>query len=196
MKPKFKAIGSSVVAIALTLAIGAPAHAATLTYIFSGTASGTLDGTSFTNATFNIDFVGGTVTGPFGGEYYDSGATGSITIGSLSDTLPGYTVVNNTDPSFPRIGFFDAAVNADALQNTAFDTYNLQTTFPLTSGTSEYDTVDSFTTGNGTFDFTSVSNTTFEAVSGVPEISTWAMMLIGFGLVGLQLRRRGTVLAT
>jgi hypothetical protein len=72
----------------------------------------------------------------------------------------------------------------------------LQTTFPLTSGTSEYDTVDSFTTGNGTFDFTSVSNTTFEAVSGVPEISTWAMMLIGFGLVGLQLRRRGTVLAT
>jgi hypothetical protein len=25
---------------------------------------------------------------------------------------------------------------------------------------------------------------------GVPELSTWAMMLVGFGLVGLQLRRR------
>jgi hypothetical protein len=33
-------------------------------------------------------------------------------------------------------------------------------------------------------------------ISGVPEISTWAMMLIGFGLVGFKLRRRGTVLAT
>jgi hypothetical protein len=27
-------------------------------------------------------------------------------------------------------------------------------------------------------------------ISGVPEISTWAMMLIGFGLVGFKLRRR------
>jgi len=26
--------------------------------------------------------------------------------------------------------------------------------------------------------------------SGVPELSTWAMMLVGFGLVGLQLRRQ------
>jgi hypothetical protein len=26
--------------------------------------------------------------------------------------------------------------------------------------------------------------------NGVPEPATWAMMLIGFGLVGLQLRRR------
>jgi len=28
------------------------------------------------------------------------------------------------------------------------------------------------------------------ATSGIPETSTWAMMLIGFGLIGLQLRRR------
>jgi len=28
------------------------------------------------------------------------------------------------------------------------------------------------------------------AIDGVPELSTWAMMLIGFGLVGIQVRRR------
>jgi hypothetical protein len=31
--------------------------------------------------------------------------------------------------------------------------------------------------------------------SAVPEISTWAMMLIGFGLVGMQLKRRGVSLS-
>jgi hypothetical protein len=31
--------------------------------------------------------------------------------------------------------------------------------------------------------------------TGVPEISTWAMMLIGFGLVGLRLKRRSAALA-
>jgi hypothetical protein len=30
---------------------------------------------------------------------------------------------------------------------------------------------------------------------GVPEISTWAMMLIGFGMVGVQLKRRGADLS-
>jgi len=30
----------------------------------------------------------------------------------------------------------------------------------------------------------------YVGVSAVPETSTWAMMLIGFGLIGLQLRRR------
>ena len=32
--------------------------------------------------------------------------------------------------------------------------------------------------------------------SGVPELSTWAMMIIGFGGVGLQMRRRSAILAT
>jgi hypothetical protein len=34
---------------------------------------------------------------------------------------------------------------------------------------------------------------TIEPVSSVPESATWAMMLIGFGLVGLQLRRRSVL---
>ncbi len=32
--------------------------------------------------------------------------------------------------------------------------------------------------------------------SGVPELGTWAMMIIGFGGVGLQLRRRTGGMAT
>jgi hypothetical protein len=36
-------------------------------------------------------------------------------------------------------------------------------------------------------------STAITPTSGVPEPATWAMMLIGFGLVGLQLKRRGVV---
>jgi len=32
--------------------------------------------------------------------------------------------------------------------------------------------------------------------SGVPELSTWAMMIIGFGGVSLQMRRRHSIAAT
>jgi hypothetical protein len=38
-----------------------------------------------------------------------------------------------------------------------------------------------------------LSNGASSGPSGVPETSTWLMMLVGFGLVGLQLSRRKTV---
>ena len=36
---------------------------------------------------------------------------------------------------------------------------------------------------------------TFTVAGGVPELATWAMMLLGFGLVGVQLRRRNDAAA-
>jgi hypothetical protein len=33
-------------------------------------------------------------------------------------------------------------------------------------------------------------------IAGVPELSTWAMMLVGFGLVGIQVRRRQALTAS
>ncbi len=37
---------------------------------------------------------------------------------------------------------------------------------------------------------------TSDVAEGVPELSTWAMMILGFGSVGLRLRRRSAVAAT
>jgi hypothetical protein len=65
-------------------------------------------------------------------------------------------------------------------------------------------------TGSSTRTFTIVANggesqgfldaskvvETIEPVSSVPESVTWAMMLIGFGLVELQLRRRSVLAHT
>ncbi len=32
-------------------------------------------------------------------------------------------------------------------------------------------------------------------IAGVPELTTWAMMILGFGLTGMRLRQRGTIAA-
>jgi hypothetical protein len=41
--------------------------------------------------------------------------------------------------------------------------------------------------------FTSGSGVSFTAVGGVPEPSTWAMMLVGFGTIGAAMRRRRNI---
>jgi len=54
------------------------------------------------------------------------------------------------------------------------------------------------TTLTNAFNFDSLRQVSFDAVSGVPEPSTWAMFLLGFGGIGLMLRsrhRRDAILA-
>ena len=43
--------------------------------------------------------------------------------------------------------------------------------------------------------FFGLANGSIVVTSDVPELATWAMMLLGFGLVGVQLRRRNDAAA-
>lgn len=47
---------------------------------------------------------------------------------------------------------------------------------------------DSFTINPGIYDLAFKIDGTFDAISGVPEPSTWAMFLLGFGAIGMALR--------
>jgi hypothetical protein len=50
--------------------------------------------------------------------------------------------------------------------------------------------------GSGAVNLTQSPVTEFvEGVGGVPEPSSWAMLIAGFGLVGATMRRRRTVVA-
>ena len=40
------------------------------------------------------------------------------------------------------------------------------------------------------YDFDAIRQASFDFVSGVPEPATWAEFILGFGLVGVMLRRR------
>jgi hypothetical protein len=70
-----------------------------------------------------------------GGETLIFGIGGTFVEGSFTETLNNdYAVVDNTDPLFPRPGFFDSAfTDGVVIQNAAFETYFLKTTLgPIT----------------------------------------------------------------
>src|SRR5713226_2848076 len=77
---------------------------------------------------------------------------------------------------------------ATANGNQTSDISNKYVNFNFTGGSS-YDTV----VFNSTTPAFEVDN--LAVAGGVPELSTWAMMIVGFGLVGLQVRRRNSFAA-
>lgn len=185
------------VIVASIVASAAGAHAEKITYIFSGTASGVYGGLiGFFDAPFNVTLVGDTGDVTSGGtEWFNQATSATFNIDGLTGTLAGSfneAIVNN-DPSSPRAAFGQAQSAspffvAEALQSSAFETYDLSTAFPLTGGTPEFIT-QIFETGplggllTPTLEFDSATSASFEAVL-VPEPSTWAMMLLGFAGLG------------
>jgi uncharacterized protein (TIGR03437 family) len=145
-------------------------------FTFSGTATGTIGGTSFTNATL-------TVTGS--GDVSTVSCTGgtcmlNLPVGATSFTIGGVGSGTFTFTSY----FFDAQasgvagfgvggdliqIHDDAIGKTVFTTYDLQSTIgplgPQAEDPSESDWVGMPTTLGG-FTVTSFTNVTFQAVVG------------------------------
>lgn len=142
--------------------------------------------TNFTNASFNITSLssddaavavlngtalyGAGIFGPGTGNFYftSTGSSVPFTFG-----LNGASGGSLTAPFVAGLNTFTLIVNNN---NAGINTNN----GPLTSGPSGVDFV-----GNVTFD-----------VTAVPEPSTWAMMLLGFGMIGFAARRRSSVKTT
>lgn len=115
----------------------------------------------------------------------------SITVGASTGSLVGtfFFFVNPT----AMVAGFGQNGPGDFLDigNSAFGSYNILTaTGPLSVSLSFG---RSLTATFGAVDFAGASNLSFQATtqvgSGVPEPASWALMLLGFGGVGLALRR-------
>ena len=172
----------------LTLLAVAPATAVPIDYIFTGTGSGTLNGTAF-NGSFTVTEVADTsgVSGPSGGEFTNDASSATFVAGALSATLTGTTnlVIDNTAaPGF--IGFAQFPLISDeSTINSAFETYDLKTALPLTIGAPSVAPA-TYSTSVGDLDFTSITALNFQAT--VPEPLT--LSLFGAGLVGAAAMRR------
>ncbi|HEX4179367.1 MAG TPA: PEPxxWA-CTERM sorting domain-containing protein [Caulobacteraceae bacterium] len=183
------------------LSAGQAAHAATITYIFTGTASGSLGATPFTDASFTVTEIGDTTAiippgGP-GGEFFAPITDATFTVDGSSGSLSGMgltnTVVLNPSSSFPAIVFGQGnslGGVAEGLINPAFETYGLAGPFPLTSGTPSFIPQVYVTSAGASLEFDSASSVSFQAIGGVPEPATWAVMLAGFGGLGAVMRGR------
>jgi PEP-CTERM motif len=183
------ALGIASIFMAVSPSVGAP-----ITYTLETTASGSLGGTSFTDATVVLTMTNNTtnVTNPSLGVFENVG-TVTVSIGGGSPVTFSDSTQVFSAQSLSTVGFEDLAVD-DILDSVSasFASYALKTSIGPIVGSAEINSGSSFATSGGAFVLTSVGETaTFAAAtSGVPEPSTWAMMLIGFAGLGYAGYRR------
>jgi hypothetical protein len=194
-----KHLAVGVVAIGSALSIQAdPAE-----YIFTGTASGSLDGSRFFGDAFQFDFFGDasdSSTAEFGSGVYsiNSGLTATVTIfGVGSDTLSSTLlyVFNNQNFSVAGFGTEDAFDFLDIGPNAAFTTYDLTSSLGPIAAPVAFSGDYSLQTAGGSLLLDRVSGTAFQAIvesQGVPDGGmTMALLGAGFSaLVGFGRRFR------
>ena len=182
---------------AAVVGTGSMARASTIDYIFTGDGSGTLNGVAW-SGDFTVTEIANTSTVNTSGAPLLSNVVTSATFeaGSLNATLTGTgnDVILNASSTFPSIAFdqqqpspvFDVG---EGLENSAFETYNLATAFPLTAGIPSF-IPQTFDTSAGNLAFAAIGSLSFEATTGVPEPASWATMLVGFFGLGGMIRSR------
>ncbi len=166
MRKQFLLLGS----IALSTAFAAvPANAQSVTFTLTGsrTATFTLDDSipdSFTsNALTGDQIFFNNIAGSFGG------------MAGTADISFGTNLLADLNIQSSNLGFTQLTGAGDLFSGDPANPIFNTGTFSLSGG---------FTAGAATLTITRA------AVAAVPEPATWAMMLIGFGAMGMSLRRR------
>ena len=151
-----------------SVALSVPANAQALLFDLSGSRTATFTLNTSTPSSFTTDGIGdqiffNNIAGTFGG----TAGTANISFGT--------NLVADLNIQSASLGFTQLIGPVDLFTGPASNpTFNTGT-FNLSGG---------FTAGAATLTITRA------AVAAVPEPGTWAMMLIGFGAMGVSLRRR------
>lgn len=175
------------------LTIASAANAAPITYTFSGTFEGTLNGQGFnTFATF-------TGTGDTG-SLSTQGLTRYVNLDSLFALNNGTTYNVTTTSQFYLNGanyaglFFGCCGNGGggfSGTGPGLVGYDAVSSLATTALTQTFTGPVTFTTDQGTVQLTNFTGGSFSAsLAAVPEPGTWALLILGFGAIGAGMRRR------
>jgi len=175
---------------------GAPASAAPITYILSGTGSGDVNGTAFTDAPFTFTFFGDTSNVvPVAPQIFNNGletvpATLEIEEFSLA-TLTDVGVFSNTRIS--SVGIQRPFLDIFIVSSPAFGTYDLRTAIGPIDGVASLPLSQGpFSTSLGEVTFDSYSDgASFEArTMAVPEPASVLLFGLGLAVVTRRFRQR------
>jgi hypothetical protein len=172
--------------LAATVAVSpAAASAALLTYTETADVSGSLNGVAFTDDIITISGTGDTSNVEGGPSFFLLGLPAEFMLsgggsGAFTDSI--YVVSNHPGTI---AGFSDLTSDLLILftDNSVFATYDLSTPIGPVSGGAILNSGSSFPTSAGALILDSGSNATFTA--GVPETSTWTMLLLCFAGIGI-----------
>lgn len=171
---------------------------------FDTYAAGDTNVTGWTIGLAGIDAIGSHWQASDGVRSIDLSALNQGSISQMLATTIGqdykvfFDLAGNPDGGPPVVKQVDVAINGASLQGFTFDVTGKSNgnmgwagqsyRFTATSTTS----VLSFTSNAMTASGPALDNI---SIAGVPESSVWAMLIVGFGLVGAAQRRRGSAVA-
>jgi PEP-CTERM motif len=175
------------------------ANADGIAYTESNVATGSIGGTTFSNALVTVTFVGSTssVFASSPGLFLNNVGTATVTIAGLG-TFSFTDAIEVFDNQVGAAGIADASeLGAPAILdtiNSAFTTYALKTAIGPLTGSAFGGIGGSFATSEGSLSFTSLgADSTFTATTATPapEPSSLALLLAGIGLVLVLWKRIG-----
>lgn len=170
------------------------AQAATVVIDFSGhTAGQAIDNTY---ASYGLTFSGATFE-QCGGGCPAPNPNGWFAIG---DQFTAYFSTPQSNISFQSVSFSSTLAQAYDASNQLLASVTDNENFPISEAvntlTGSNITYVTFSYGGGQ-NGPAITNLTFNAAGAVPEPATWAMFILGFGAIGVTLRksRRGNAVA-